>query len=210
MNTRDDDELESVDSTLGNLHDAINGDELGLQRGNSAQDLEVSGEGDTRLVDGLTTTRDTNKLILILQLVVGLKNETGLHDTGSVLGRDADSNVGLLLNLIANNVAEVTSGEHSLSHGNLTLREILAHALLLVEDHLHNVIECLHERISLLLEQIISLLGTDILALEDLQIPIEINIWCEIIENFSGASFTYMRDGTICCDIFYVDFNITP
>lgn len=153
-----------------------------LQRGNSAQDLEVLGEGGARLVDGLATTRDTNKLILILQLVVGLEDETRLHDTGSVLGRDADSNVGLLLNLIANNVSEVTGGEESLSHGNLTLREILAHALLLVENHLEDIIESLHESISLLLEQLITLLGTDILLLVNLQIPIEINKWCEINE----------------------------
>ena len=182
MNTRDDDELESVDSTLGNLHDAINGDELGLQGGNSAQHLEVLGVGGARLVDGLTTTGDTNELILTLQLVVGLEEEAGLHDTSSVLGRDADSNVSLLLNLIAHNGSEIAGGEESLSHGNLALREILTHALLLVEDLLEHVVVSLHERISLLLEEIITLLGTDILLLENLQIPIERERECEINE----------------------------
>ena len=72
VNTRNKDELECVDTSVCNLQSSVNGDELGLERGNRDENLEELGELLLCRLDRRTTTRQTQKSVVIRLLLVAL------------------------------------------------------------------------------------------------------------------------------------------
>lgn len=99
IDSGDKDELERIHTTISHLEGRVQSNELCLQRCDCNQNLEEFSELFSGGVDGLTTTRETEKGVFLTLLIFSLQVEDWQVDSGNVLGLDGESYQGSILNL---------------------------------------------------------------------------------------------------------------
>ena len=192
LNARNQNKLQCVHTSVRHLQSLVKRHELSLQTGDSNQNLKEPGVGLTSALNGLTTTRHSQEVLVFVHFVFAAQGEDGQVHTSDVLGAHVETHRGAGLNMVQHASTEITCRKSSLGQSNSGIFKVSAHAHLCFDNLLKDSSEGLFESVRLLLEKFVAFLGSNSFGLVKLKGP-------EIIKHCAA---TYMREGNTCCDIF--------